>query len=455
MNCLKCGNPISPGTTFCTSCGAGVPPTSSGVKTMVTSPRTLALSALKNPLYLITGIVFVASLLFTVYSVFTMLDDIHFFEVASDSEKMIILVSLAIAILPQLLLGIGILVSAAKSRSGLSDGIGCVKAGFITQTVFLSLATAGLLFALIKAMNHGASLNGDITLSLMLVIGIIVMVFAYLARCISTFSIVQNAVNKDSCHGKTSVYAIIIGYLFAVLYFYVGFEGLNNASELGREMRYAAMDFGVQEFGEMAAISMILSGLCYALLASSMILFRKIEVSTATAGGYSSSAFVGGGATPISELGRTTSGFCSSCGRPLPPSGICSCGFIAPGTTYAPVAATPASFAPSAAPIYPAAPTEPKTPVVPETPATSAAVPEVSAEKHFCIHCGKVLIGAEICSCSKSFGGATPVSTVPDPSSVSGGLRSTMRAPRKNVDEKEMEDLQRGKSFFGTGGNLD
>ncbi len=437
MNCLKCGNPLTPGMSFCNNCGASVSSVSAGVTTMVKGPREAALTALKNPLYLITGIVCLASFVFSMViaaDIIDVLEDVYYYGYGNKS-LMFIAVSVMIAVLlPQLLWGVGILVSAAKARSGSSSGIGCVKAGFVTQIVIVSLATALLIFNLIKLLDamgdYGVSMDSDDTLLLGLCIGIIVIVFIYLVKSVVTFGVVQTAVDRNRCYQKTSVFAVVIGYLLAGSCFYSGALSMDSYAELEK----------------MSGISSILNGLSYALLSTSMILFRKIEISVGSTEGYSSAAFVGGGATPISELGRTSYGICPSCGRALPASGVCSCRYTAPGMT-----------SPSApvAPVYPVAPVAPAAPVAPTAPATSAVIPETSGERHFCIHCGRVLVGAEVCSCSRTFGSTASMSTAPDPSSVSGGLRSTMRTSRKPMNEKELEDIQKGQSFFGTGGNLD
>lgn len=471
MNCKICGYRINPGATKCDNCGESV--FDDALPRVGGSARDEALSVLKSPLYLALGIAWAANLVWSIISFFWIVGETKLPYFTDGITMGILFLVFVIFLLPTLLGTIGFLMSAIKARSGECGGLGVVKSSYIISMIFFSfiviLTAIGLVSLLIQLFGnssgqlefYGMKISAgaaEVWLSVALVIAFAVMMFIFYAKVLSTISIVQTAVDTDKCSCQTSAFAVVMCFVQAIIPLFVAVYAMTQGSS-------SAIVNG---------ISLLLSSGCTALFGIVLVSFRKIEVSVGEGKSYERVPIVGGyGATPISEFGEAAVRYCDYCGRELYGSELCSCGggnkesmsgyyngvpeptmalpterFGEPGRTSV---GTASYYGGAYGKVDAGTPKE----RIP-----SADAPKVVENKHFCIDCGKVLYGSEVCSCKMRK--PEPAKPVLNPESVSGGLRSTMRAPRKPMEmrspslPKESEEAKSPeRNFFGSAGDLD
>lgn len=255
MNCTKCGNFVSEGARFCNKCGNMVQPepfgaspsnqmnysnqvnytnytapstpfpTAAPVPPMAPavpgSPKARVMDVMKSPLYLIMGISWLVALFFSLISFITVLSDVYL----PDDEMLVLVFAYILMATPQLLIGLGFTISASKAKQNMFGGIGAAKAGFIFMIVFVSLGILAMFIASIVSIAEvneysryyrTSSAIGEIILSMMLVIGILVLCLVFFVKLTSSMTSVQGMVMYNT-ERPISMFAVVMCFIFGGL----------------------------------------------------------------------------------------------------------------------------------------------------------------------------------------------------------------------------------------------
>jgi len=238
-------------------------------------PRTQALAVLRSPIFMILGISGLFGVLLEFVAAFDALDSLRIFGFADGGAIVLSFLIVTIAMIPQLLSGIGFTVAAAKSRSGSCGGLGAAKASFIIMLVLVAIVLTIFVIAMIISLAAASDLGrysfgrsssyysgamAGMIIGMLFIVGLFVMMIIYYAKLASSLSVIQDAVNSNTCHRKSSIFAVVMTFIFATFSIVSIFAGLESGSLL-------------------LVFSSILSTVNEILLGIAIATIRKVDVS--------------------------------------------------------------------------------------------------------------------------------------------------------------------------------